>query len=122
VWTWVFIVWLLLVITRAISEGVENIGRGRTAVGVVKLVLGVFFAWGIVLLFQRRYQARVFWLVLLSVLSALCAGLAVLVPGEQRNLVLAAVLWFATWALYFARSRRLRTALQEPTEFVAPAV
>ena len=122
VWTWVFIVWILLVITRAIAEGVENVGRGRATMGTVKLLLAAVLAWGIVLLFQRRPLARHFWLALLGVLGALCAWLAILVPSGQRDGLLAGVLWFAGWALYFVRSQRLRAVLQEGIESAAPAV
>ena len=122
VWTWVFIVWILLVITRAIAEGVENVGRGRATMGTVKLLLAAVLAWGIVLLFQRRPLARHFWLALLGVLSALCVWLAILVPSGQRDALLAGVLWLASWALYFVRSRRLLAVLHAGTKFAAPPV
>ena len=120
-WTWIFIVWLLLVIARAFSEGAGNLAHDRSMAGTVQLVVGAFLAWGILLLFQRRPIARVYWLVVLAAFSAACAWLATVVTAE-RDLILATVLWLAAWALYFARSQRLRAVLQQVGEYEAPAV
>jgi hypothetical protein len=92
------------------------------AAGILQLVVGGFFAGGIFLLLDRRRWARGFWLVVLCGISSLCVCAATLVSTDQRNLFLASALWLAVWALYFARSQRLRAALEDVIEYDASAV
>jgi hypothetical protein len=122
VWTWIFIIWISLVISRAISDAIEDLTRGRTAVATTKLVVGALFALGIILLFQRRPKARGFWLVVLSFYGAVSAWLGMFLPADRHDLLFLTALWFAAWALYFARSKRLRAALQNMAAFEPPAV
>ncbi len=110
--TWIFIVWMAMVVARGASEGVSSLLGGRVSIGVMKLVIAAALAWGIYLLFQRRAHARTYWLVVFSIFGTSAGVIAMFGSKAQSDLALVSALVVAAWALYITRSRRLRAALE----------